>query len=57
MIEDYLATLLSKQYKKEILHIFELYYQDMVKDMIWEDRILKNLEDHELDKELDKELD
>ena len=56
-ITDYLAAVMVKQYPKPILHIFDIYYQEMVRDIIWEEGIPKSREKEELDKNLAEELD
>ena len=34
-IADYLPALMQKQYSDDIIYIFELYYQDLAKEVIW----------------------
>jgi len=45
-IADHLAVVLLKQTNKNILHIFDLYYQTLAKEVIWdEDGIPKHREE------------
>ena len=56
-IADYLVAVMVKQYSKPILHIFDTYHQEVVRNIIWEEGILKSYEEDKLDKDLVIELD
>ena len=57
-ITNYFTAIMMKQYKKDIIQIFDPYHQLLVKDVIWDDQgIPKNKEEKELDNELNQQLD
>ena len=57
-IAYYLVAVLLKQTNKNILYIFDLYYQTLAKEVIWnEDDIPKHREEQELDENLGNQLD
>ena len=56
-IEEYLPVVIAKQYSYPILYIFDTYYQEITKDIIWEKGIPKSLEEDELDKDLAEQLE
>jgi len=56
-ITDYLAAIMMKQHKTDIIRIFNPYHQSLAKDVIWDDGIPKNKEEQELDDNLDQQLD
>ena len=56
-IANYLLAVMNKQYNGNVLYIFEPYYQDLAKEMIWENGILIHKEEKELDDDLDEQLD
>ena len=52
----YLLLVMTKQYRDSILLIFELYYQDLVKDIIQVNRISMTTQEKELENSLEEEL-
>ena len=48
---------MQKQYLGNVLHIFDLYYQDLAKEVIWENGMSMNKEEKELNDDLNKQLD
>ena len=53
-------TIFQQLYKKnsgKVLHIFNPYYQDLAKEVIWENGIPMNKEEKELNDNLDEQLD
>ena len=47
---------MQKQYFSKVLHIFDLYYQDLAKEVIWENGIPMNKEEKELNNNLNEQL-
>ena len=56
-ITVYLSIVIAKQYGDSILLIFELYFQDLAKDVIWINRIPITKEEKDLEDALGEELD
>ena len=54
---DYLSAVIMRQYGKEVLSIFELYYQDLAKDVVWIEGIPMIEEEKDLENALREELD
>ena len=55
---EHLVAVMSKQYDKPILHIFNSYHQELAKEVVWNaEGILMHREEKELDEELEQPLD
>ena len=52
---EYLTVVISKQYSKLSLYIFDSYYQELAKEVVWtEEGIPMHKEERELDEDLEQ---